>query len=70
MWLGFNMSPTEKRAVAEGRCPNCYGPIPGPGKVTPTRVRVCDDQCVEGWMNGEEHLKFLEVVRELRALCT
>lgn len=51
-----------------GRCPNCYAALPSRPAITPTGHRVCDERCVRGWMNGEEQLRYLKVVRALRAL--
>jgi hypothetical protein len=49
-------------------CPNCYDPIPGPGFITPSGVRVCDAGCASGWMRGERHLEYLKIVARLCAL--
>lgn len=50
------------------RCPNCNDELPEPPVYTPTGIRVCDGQCVTGWMNGERHLEYLKTVRDLNAL--
>jgi hypothetical protein len=49
-------------------CPNCHDPLPASPALTPTGVVVCDQSCLEGWMNGEECKNTLTLIREIRAL--
>lgn len=55
-------------ALKGTQCPNCFETLPAVPALTPTGVVVCDDQCVVGWMNGEEGQKTLELIRRLRRL--
>ncbi len=44
--------PSEERAIAEGRCPNCYDPLPKSPSMTRTGEIVCDPLCAKGWNSG------------------
>ena len=65
MFGGFCMKPI---ASDQTRCPNCYDPMPDVATVTATGVLVCCEPCAHGWMNGERSLRYLAMVKELKAL--
>lgn len=55
-------------ALKGTQCPNCYETLPPVPALTPTGVAVCNQDCVRGWMSGEECKRTLAVVRKIREL--